>query len=251
MSSRDRRALPPTQPLGSGFVMDRAADLWDVVLAGIISATGSLDDAVQAWQGVNWLRRRGRAFPLPVWWAAAARPDQVAQLVLPPVLADTPAPGTVAAHTVACLSAAGLIDIDQAGRWQQWDSPLAGFAADVAATQVQRGSVELLGSTAGEQLEDMAVKLGRLNTGVRVGAEPPEFSERYLLAVAGVTESLQYAAAGLARALAQISEVLATGGGESASVEVPQELRTSVSAEIHLGFVQAATRIQLGGAPVS
>lgn len=250
MSSRDRRALPPTQPLGSGFVMDRAADLWDVVLAGIVSATGSLDDVEQAWQGVNWLRRRGRAFPLPVWWAAAARPDQVAQLVLPPVLTEAPAPGTVAAHTVSCLSVAGLIDIDHAAGWQQWENPLAGFAADVAATQVKRGSVELLGSTAGEQLEDMAVKLGRLNTGVRLGAAPQEFSERYLLAVASVTESLQYAAAGLARALSQVSEVLAPGGGEPDIHEVPQGLRTSVSAEIHLGFVQAATRIQLGGAPV-
>lgn len=251
MSSRDRRPLPPTQPLGSGFVMDRAADLWDVVLAGIASATGSLDDASQAWSGVNWLRGCGRAFPLPLWWAAAARSDEVEHLVLPPSLTEAPAAGVAAAHTVACLSAAGLMDVEDAARWQRWGSPLAGFAADVAASQVRGGAVELLGTIAGEQLEDMAVKLGRLNTGVRVGAEPPGFSERYLLAVAGVTESLQYVASGLARALGQISEALDSGGaGESATGEVPHDLRKSVTAEIHLGFVQAATRIQLGGVSV-
>lgn len=250
MSSADRRALPAAQALGSGFVMDRAADLWDVVLAGIVSATGSLDDPVRAWAGVNWLRRHGRAFPLPLWWAAAARSDEVEDLVLPPSLTDELVPGVVAAHTVACLSAAGLMGVDEAARWQEWGYPLAGFAADVAASQVRSGVVELLGSTAGEQLEDMAVKLGRLNTGVRAGAAAPEFSERYLLAVAGVTESVQYVAAGLGRALGQISEQLsAENPDEPARTEVPQDLRTSVSAEIHLGFVQAATRIQLGGVP--
>lgn len=237
--------------MGSGFVMDRAADLWDVVLAGIVSATGSLDDAARAWSGVNWLRRRGRAFPLPLWWAAAARPDEVEVLVLPPSLTDELVPGVVAGHTVACLSAAGLMGVEEATRWQSWDFPLAGFAADIAAAQVRSGVVEMLGTTAGEQLEDMAVKLGRLNTGVRAGAAAPEFSERYLLAVAGVTESVQYVASGLGRALAQIGEQLVPGGpDEPAQTDVPPELRTSVSAEIHLGFVQAATRIQLGGVVV-
>lgn len=245
----DRRAKPPTEPLASGFLLDRKVTLWDVALAGIVSATGSLDDPSKAWEGVNWLRRRGNPLPLPIWWAAAAWPDRVEQLILPPPLGDSPRPGTAAAHAVACLSAAGLMDPGKAVGWQRWNSPLAGFAADTAAGLVAHGTAELLVATASQQLEDMAVKLRHLNTDVRVGKKPPEFSETYLLDVAGLAESIRYVAAGLARALGQINESLGTDSRAfdtpPAARDVPDDLRASVSAEINLGFVQAATKIQM------
>lgn len=249
MSDRDRRPKPPTESLGSGFHMDRQATLWDVALAGIVSATGSLDDPVKAWQGVNQIRRQGNPFPLPIWWAAAAWPDDVEQLILPPVLTDPPRPGTVAAHAAACLAAAGLIDPDEAFRWQRWANPVAGFAADTVAEHVAEGTAQLLMTTASQQLEDMAVKLSRLNVGVRVGEKPPEFSETYLLKVAGIAESLRYVAAGLGRAFSQISTTLpadrSTSEGQPTARDIPDDLRTAVTAEVHLGFVQAATKINL------
>lgn len=249
MSDRDRRPKPPTEPLGSGFHMDRQASLWDVALAGIVSATGSLDDPVKAWHGVNQLRRQGNPFPLPIWWAAAAWPEAVDQLILPPVLTDPPRPGTMAALTAACLAAAGLIDPDDASRWQRWTNPVAGFAADTVAGHVAEGTAQLLMATAGQQLEDMAIKLSRLNVGIRVGENPPEFSETYLLKVAGVAESLRYVAAGLGRAFGEISTTLAaeatTFEGQPTARDIPDKLRTAVTAEVHLGFVQAATKINL------
>lgn len=249
MSDRDRRPKPPTESIGSGFLMDRKATLWDVALAGIVSATGSLDEPVKAWQGVNWLRRQGNPFPLPIWWAAAAWPDRVEQLILPPVLTDQPRPGTAAAQAVACLAAAGLMDADEASGWQRWANPLAGFAADAVSGHVAHGTGQFLVNTASQQLEDMAVKLSRLNIGVRVGEKPPEFSETYLLKVAGVADSLRYVSAGLSRALGQISKALAadtrTYDAEPTAQDIPGDLRTAVTAEVHLGFVQAATKINL------
>ncbi|MGB8406691.1 MAG: hypothetical protein WCE30_21780 [Mycobacterium sp.] len=229
--------------------MDRAVTLWGVALAGIVSATGNLDDPIKAWEGVNWLRRQGNPQPLPIWWAAAAWPEQVEQLVLPPPLTDHAAPGTVAAHAAACLSAAGLMDADEATQWQRWSSPLAGFAADTAAGTVTHGVGEFLTTTAGDRLEDMAVKVGRLNAGVRVGQSPPEFSESYLLGVAEIAESLRFVSAGLGRAFTRIQEALGADDRRRDAApsigDVPAELRTSVNAEIHLGFVQAATRIKM------
>lgn len=249
MKGRNRRSVAPTEPLGSGFVMDRAVNLWGVALAGIVSASGNLDDPVAAWEGVNWLRQQGDPQPLPIWWAAAVWPDRVEQLVLPPPLTDQAVPGTVAAHAAACLSAAGLMDAAEATQWLHWSSPVAGLAADTAAGLVMQGVGELLTTTAGEQLEDMAVKVGRLNAGVRVGQSPPEFSESYLLGVAETAESLRFVSAGLSRAFTQIRESLGVAdrrSDEPPSIgDVPVELRVSVNAEIHLGFVQAATRIKM------
>ncbi|MCV7296280.1 hypothetical protein H7J84_27485 [Mycobacterium goodii] len=229
--------------------MDREASMWDVALAGIVSATGSLDDPAKAWQGVNSLRLQGNTYPLPIWWAAATWPDTVDQLVLPPVLTAPPRPGTVAAHAAACLSAAGLMEPDEASRWQRWASPLASFAADTVAGHVAHGTGELLVATAHQQLEDMAVKLSRLNAGVRVGAKPPEFSETYLLKVAGVAESLRYVSAGLGRAFDQIRTSLSADttafATKPTAQDIPADLRTTVNAEVHLGFVQAATKINL------
>jgi len=220
-----------------------------VALAGIVSATGNLDDPVRAWDGVNWLRRQGDPHPLPIWWAAAARPDEVDKLVLAPPLNDHAPPGTVAAQAAACLSAAGLMDATEATQWLRWPSPLGGLTADTAAELVARGVGELLTTVAGERLEDMAVKLSRLNTGVRVGQEPPRFSESYLLGVAEVAESLRFVSAGLGRAFTRICEGLEAGdrrrGAAPSIADVPAELRTAVNAEIHLGFVQAATRIKM------
>lgn len=229
--------------------MDRAVDLWGVAMAGIVSATGNLDDPAKAWEGVDWLRRRGDAQPLAIWWAAAAWPDQVEQLVLAPPLTDDAPPGTVAAHAAACLSAAGLMEAAEATRWLQWGNPVAGLAADIAAGMVTRGVGEFLKTVAGDRLEDMAVKLGRLNRGVRVGQGPPEFSEAYLIGVAEIAESLRFVSAGLGRAFTRIDEVLGSDAQRRDTPpsidDVPTELRTSVNAEIHLGFVQAATKIKM------
>lgn len=249
MKGRNRRALAPTEPLGSGFVLDCEVDLWGVALAGIVSATGNLDDPVKAWEGVNWLRQQGDPHPLPIWWAAAAWPDEVEKLVVAPPLNDQAPPGTVAAHAAACLSAAGLMDAPEATQWLRWRSPLAGLAADTAAGLVTSGAGELLTITAGEQLQDMAVKLGRLNTGVRLGQEPPQFSQSYLQGVAEIAESLRFVSDGLGRAFARIDESIGVDARQGASAptiaDVPVELGTAVNAEIHLGFVQAATRIKM------
>lgn len=249
VKSRVRRSIAPTEPLGAGFLMDREVTLWGVVLAGIVSATGSLDDPAKAWEGVNWLRRQGNPLPLPIWWAAAVWPDRVEQLVVPPPLTDHALPGTAAAHAAACLSAAGLMDAGEAVGWLQWASPVAGFAADTAAGLVTHGTGELLTATAGDRLEEMAIKVGSLNVGVRVGHPPPEFSESYLLAVAELAESLRYVSAGLGRAFAQIRERLSADDraldGSPSIGDVPGDLRMNMSAEIHLGFVQAATKIKM------
>ncbi|RIT36745.1 hypothetical protein D2E76_15910 [Mycobacteroides abscessus] len=249
MKRRDRRAKPPTEILASGFLLERPASLFDVAMAGIASATGNLDDPRAAWEAVNWLRSQGNYLPLPIWWAAATWPERVEQLVLPPSVGDKPKPGTEAALATASLAAAGLMETAEAQQLQHWPSALAGAAADKVAAEVAQGTMELLVRMNPERLNDMVMKIRSLNTEVRVGGSPPEFSENYLLGVAHLAEGLRFVSAGLLRALTLISDHLsadtAANSRPPSLLDIPADLRKKVSMEVHVGFVQASTKIAL------
>ncbi|WP_100475659.1 hypothetical protein [Mycobacteroides abscessus] len=250
MRNRDRRAKAPTEILASGFVMnpDREVTLFDVAMSGIASATGSLEDPVETWESVNWLRKQGNPLPLPIWWAAAAWPERVHDLILPAPPGKTARAGTEAALAAACLAAAGLMESAEAQQFQDWNGRLAASTADGVATRVVQDIGELLMMTNPEGLQEMVMKIKSMNTEVRVGGTPPQFSEQYLLVVARLAEGLRYVSAGISRAFNLIRDELAEVNAPNrplTHLDIPSDLRKRISAELHIGYVQASTKIAL------